>query len=106
MKLYEYEANSIFKKYGIPVVEGYLIKDSSEIRNIDGRIALKSQILAGGRGKAGGIKFADTAEVAKKTAREMLSSNVNGFHVKKIFIQKAVGILDEFYIGITIDRNS
>jgi succinyl-CoA synthetase beta subunit len=106
MKLYEYMAKGIFKKHGIPVPEGYVIESPDEIRPFEGDIVLKSQVLVGGRGKAGGIKFASNMEEAKKLSAELLGMDIKGYKVRKLLIEPKIKILKEYYMSIIVDRSS
>ena len=106
MKLYEYMAKQVFKKHGIPVPDGYVIGKPEEIKDVSGTIVLKSQVLVGGRGKAGGIKFASSVEEARRTASEILGMNLKGYTVRKLLIEPKLEILKEFYISFIVDRSS
>ena len=106
MKLYEYMAKDIFRKHGIPVPEGYVIEKAEEIRPFEGEIVLKSQVLVGGRGKAGGIRFASRVEEAKKVAEQLLGMDIKGYKVRKLLIEPKIEILKEYYMSIIVDRSS
>ncbi|HID47788.1 MAG TPA: succinate--CoA ligase subunit beta, partial [Methanococcaceae archaeon] len=71
MKLHEYEAKEIFKEYGIPVPRGFVT--SGKLEEIEGPVVIKAQVLVGGRGKAGGVLFADTLEEANRKIEELLN---------------------------------
>jgi succinyl-CoA synthetase beta subunit len=104
MKLFEYQAKEVFIKMGIKVPEGIVAKDYSEVVDAADKIGypcvLKSQVLRGGRGKAGLIRFVTTGREAEENARELFKSC---FNVKKILIEKAVNIKSEVYISVTVD---
>ncbi len=108
MRLFEFEAKQLFKKQGIPVTEGTLCETPAEVRNavmnLDGRGMLKAQILSGGRGKAGGIKMAESPEEANDLAEIMFDSEVKGYPVEKILVDPVLNIRREYYLGVTIDR--
>jgi succinyl-CoA synthetase beta subunit len=108
LKLYEYEAKSKLNSYGIPTPHGELATNASEARmvaaNLKPPFAVKAQVLVAGRGKAGGILFADTVEEAGKTAEELFRIRVKGISVKKILVEEKIRIAKEMYFGITIDR--
>lgn len=108
MKLYEYEAKKVFASHGIPIPKGDVASTPVEAEEIAASIgkpvALKVQVLVGGRGKAGGIRFAYSPEEARKIASELLGSVFKGFKVDKILVEEKLSIENEFYIGITIDR--
>jgi len=109
MKIYEYEAKKIFKKEGIPIPEGQVIARSEEafefVKNIDKEVVIKSQVHVGGRGKAGGIKFAKTADEAKEKANKLIGSKLKGELIKKVLIETKQSIKQEFYVGISLDRS-
>ncbi|MBN1310848.1 MAG: ADP-forming succinate--CoA ligase subunit beta [Anaerolineae bacterium] len=108
MKLHEYQSKFRFAEYGIPIPKGQTATTASQAftiaEEIGGPVVVKAQVLAGGRGKAGGVKLAHTPEEAKKHARVILGMDIKGLIVKKILIDPAVEIEAEIYLGITIDR--
>ncbi len=108
MKLYEFEAKNILAKYGILVPQGALITNASRtieaVAKLKPPFAVKSQVLVAGRGKAGGILFADSAEEAEKTAEKLLKAEIKGIPVKKVLIEEKLPITKELYCGVTIDR--
>ncbi|BAW31764.1 MAG TPA: ADP-forming succinate--CoA ligase subunit beta [Methanothermobacter sp.] len=108
MKFYEYNAKEIFKKEGIPTPKGGVARTPDEVEKIAKRlgkpVAIKSQILTGGRGKAGGIKFAENPESAYKISGELLSSPIRGETVEMVLVEEKIPIEREFYIGIIVDR--
>ena len=115
MKIHEYQAKEIFKKFSIPVPEGRLANTVDEVKQAVNELGLpvviKAQIQAGGRGKAGGVRLAKTLEEAENMAQELLNKPLvthqtgpQGKIVRKILIEKASDIKQEFYIGLTIDR--
>jgi succinyl-CoA synthetase beta subunit len=110
MKLYEYSAKQIFKKEGIPIPEGYMVRssrDAGKIAQDMGRaVAIKSQVLVGGRGKAGGIKFADSSQEAKEVANKLLVSEIKGEKVTRLLVEEKADIKKEFYVSVALDRNS
>jgi succinyl-CoA synthetase beta subunit len=110
MRFFEYEAKSVFEKNGIRVPKrGYTTKSaeaSSLAKEIGCPVVLKAQVLAGGRGKAGGIKFAGTPEEAEELAQVMLGTKIHGLDINGVLIEEKLKIEHEFYLGITIDRSS
>ena len=108
MKLYEYEAKSIIATYGVPIPKGELATSeakSSEIATaLRTPVAIKAQVLVAGRGKAGGILFADTPQEAGEVAQKLLGSEIKGLVVEKVLIEKKLPIKRELYFGITVDR--
>jgi len=110
MRLYEYEGKEIFKKCGIAVPQGTLVRAGEEARQaaikIGKEVIIKSQILTGGRGKAGGIKMAKTPEDAEKIAQEMLGMELEGHKVNSLLVEEKLDIANEMYMGITVDDNN
>jgi succinyl-CoA synthetase beta subunit len=110
LKLYEYEAKNILKQYGLPVPRSTLITSTNQAIGAATKLkppfAVKAQVLMAGRGKAGGILFADSAEAAGKTAKKLLKTNVKDTLVKKVLIEEKQSIKKELYCGMTLDRFS
>ncbi len=106
MKLHEYKAKEIFARFGIPVPNGILVKDPSELKEFPFPVVLKSQVLVGGRGKAGGIKFADNLEEAKERINELLGMEIKGLTVKLVLVEEKAEILKELYVGFVVDRQA
>lgn len=106
MKLHEYKAKEIFSKYGIPVPNGILVKDSNELKEFKFPVVLKSQVLVGGRGKAGGIKFADNLDDAREKINELLNMKIKGLPVKLVLVEEKSDIQKEYYVGFVVDRTA
>jgi succinyl-CoA synthetase beta subunit len=108
MKLHEYQSKSIFSKYGIPIPKGRVASSATEARQIaeelGGRVVVKSQVLVGGRGKAGGIRLAKSPKEAEELATQILGMEIKGLPVRKVLIDEAANIEHEIYLGITNDR--
>ncbi|MCD6472102.1 ADP-forming succinate--CoA ligase subunit beta [Candidatus Aerophobetes bacterium] len=108
MKIYEFQAHKIFSKMGIPSPRGEVAKTAEEVKQIAeklGRpVAVKAQVLVGGRGKAGGIKLAPNPEEAYRVAEKILNFKLKGVLVKRVLVQEALSIKKEYYLGVTIDR--
>jgi succinyl-CoA synthetase beta subunit len=110
MKLHEYMAKEIFATYGIPTPKGVVIKSLEDFEfkknDISYPVAIKSQILVGGRGKAGGIKFAETYDEAKSIISELLGSEIKGYKVEQLLIEEKADLTSskELYVGFTINR--
>jgi succinyl-CoA synthetase beta subunit len=108
MKLFEYEAKNILAKYGIPTPQGGLATDVSQAHEIATKIrppfAIKAQVLVAGRGKAGGILFADSVPEVQKAAEKLLSMRIKGIPVRSVWIEEKIQIKKELYFGVTIDR--
>ncbi len=110
MKMYEYQAKEIFREYGIPVPKGRVAESPEEAREISKEIGppvtLKVQVQVGGRGKAGGIKFADTPEEAEEIAKDLLSMEIKGLKVNRVLVEEKIDIDKEYYVGFIIDPAS
>jgi succinyl-CoA synthetase beta subunit len=110
MKLHEYQSKQIFSRYGIPIPKGRVAATASEARHIaeelGGRVVIKSQVLVGGRGKAGGIKVAKNPAEAEQFATQILSMEIKGLPVRKVLVDEAAAIDQEIYLGITNDRSA
>jgi succinyl-CoA synthetase beta subunit len=108
MKLHEYQSKQIFGKYGIPVPKGRVATTATEARQIaeelGGKVVIKSQVLVGGRGKAGGIRLAKTPKEAEEVATQILGMEIKGLPVRKVLVDPAANIEQEIYLGITNDR--
>jgi succinyl-CoA synthetase beta subunit len=108
--LYEYQGKELFRRFGIPVSDGGLATSPGEARTaaeeLGGPVVVKAQVLAGGRGKAGGIKLADDPADAEAKAREILGLDIRGHVVRKLWIEKASDIAREYYLSITFDRGA
>ena len=104
MKLHEYKAKEIFANFGIPVPDGLLVKDPEELKAFDFPVVLKSQVLVGGRGKAGGIKFADDLDEARAAIKELLAMKIKDLPVKMVLVEPKSEIVKELYVGFVVDR--
>jgi succinyl-CoA synthetase beta subunit len=110
MKIHEYQARNLFRKYGIPVPDGVVCQTVEEVKekvpNDDKLRVVKAQVHVGGRGKAGGVKLARTKEEAIEKAGQILGMDIKGLTVEKVLVAEAVDIEKEFYVGLINDRNS
>jgi len=108
MKLHEYQSKQIFAKYGIPIPKGRVAATAAEAGSIaeelGSRVVIKSQVLVGGRGKAGGIRLAKTPHEAEEVATQILRMEIKGLPVRKVLVDEAASIEKEIYLGITNDR--
>jgi succinyl-CoA synthetase beta subunit len=108
MDLYEYQGKQLFARFGIPVSDGRLAASAEEARaaaeELGGHVVVKAQVLTGGRGKAGGIKLADSPEDAAQKAEEILGMDIRGHVVRQVWIEKASEIAKEYYLSVTFDR--
>jgi len=110
VNLHEYQAREILRRYGIPVPPGEVASTPAEARAIaerfGGKVVVKAQVHAGGRGKAGGVKLAKTAAEAETHAKAILGMTIKGLTVQKVLIAPAAEIASESYVGIIVDRAS
>ncbi|MEM0380353.1 MAG: ADP-forming succinate--CoA ligase subunit beta [Desulfurococcaceae archaeon] len=110
MKLYEYEAKNIVKQYGIPIPRGELADNPDKVREIarsfKGSVVIKSQVLVGGRGLAGGIKSADNPDEAYDIAFKLLGSSIRGEVVKQVLVEEKICFEKEYYLSLTVDRSA
>jgi len=108
MRLYEFEGKELFKKFKIPIPESRLVRSADEvvaaIDEIKAPVVLKSQVLTGGRGKAGGIKTAESAEEARTLAEDLFKLTIKGYPVESLLVEPKLDIKNEYYVGVTIDR--
>ena len=121
MKIHEYQGKNILKSYSIPIQDGYILDNTADAQKIIDKVQIefntkavvvKAQIHAGGRGKGGGIKFCTDKDIAINEISKMLGSTItthqtgpSGQKVRKLMITEALDIKNEYYIGLTIDRN-
>ncbi len=110
MKLLEYQGKQLFERVGLPVPPGRLAYTPDEAerstRELGGPVVVKAQVAAGGRGKAGGVKLAQTPEEARRQAEAILGLTIQGEPVRTLLITRAVEIEREYYLGITLDRSA
>lgn len=117
MKIHEYQAKALLADYGVPVPRGKVASTLSETREIarelEGRVVVKAQVHAGGRGKAGGIKVANSPEEVEKQAERMLGKRLvtyqttaEGVLVSKVLVEEALDIERELYLAVVVDGSS
>lgn len=108
MKLFEYEAKNILAKYGIPTPQGGLATNTGEAREVATKLkppfVVKAQVLVAGRGKAGGIVFANSIGEAEKATEKLLNMQIKGIPVESVWVEEKIQIKRELYFGITTDR--
>lgn len=108
MKLHEYQSKNLYAKYNIPIPRGRIASTPGDARQIceelGGTVVIKSQVLVGGRGKAGGIRLVKSPEEAEEAATQIFELQIKGLPVRKVLIDEAISINKEIYIGITNDR--
>jgi succinyl-CoA synthetase beta subunit len=115
MKIHEYQAKAILAKYGVPIPRGRVattVEEAAEIaRELGGRVVVKAQIHAGGRGKGGGVKLAQGAEQARQAASQILGMTLvthqtgpEGKLVRRVLVEETLPIAKELYAGVVLDR--
>lgn len=110
MKLHEYQAKKIFEKYGIAVMPGEVAETPEQAKEIAAKlkmpVVIKAQVLVGGRGKAGGVKLANSVDEAYEKAQAILALTIKGIPVKKVLVTEAVDIGKEYYLSLILDRDT
>ena len=110
MNIHEYQARELLKAAGVPVPDGDVAGTPEEVeqiaRRLGRKVVIKAQVHTGGRGKAGGVKLADTPEEAKAHAARILGMEIKGLTVHKVLVAPAEDIASESYVGIIVDRKS
>jgi succinyl-CoA synthetase beta subunit len=110
MRFFESVAKQIFQKEGIPILEGHVANYPEEAMarssEMNVPVVVKAQVLTGGRGKAGGVKFADNPGEALKVANEILGMEIKGEKVNHLLIEEKAEILNEFFVTVSIDRGA
>jgi succinyl-CoA synthetase beta subunit len=108
VKLHEYQSKQLFAEHGVPIPKGDVATTPQEARRIAEElgcpVVVKSQVLVGGRGKAGGIRLAQSPGDAERAAGEILNLEIKGLPVRKVLLDKAADIQKEIYLGIVVDR--
>ena len=112
MDLYEYQARELFAAHGVPVLAGIVASTPDEafeaaqkLLGENDLLVVKAQVKIGGRGKAGGVKLARTAEEAREKAQEILGMDIKGHTVHKVLIAAGADIAEEYYFSILLDRS-
>ncbi len=115
MKIHEFQAKEILKTYGVPIPRGEVARTPAKAKKIaeklGGKIVIKAQIHAGGRGKGGGVKVVDTPEEAYQAAKKIIKMNLvthqtgpEGRKVKQVLVEEGLEVSKELYLGIVVDR--
>lgn len=108
MDLFEYQARDLFEANGVPVLGGAVATTPDEAKlaaaKFGGKVVVKAQVKIGGRGKAGGVKLADSPEDAFEKAKAILGMDIKGHLVRKVMIAQAAPIESEYYLAILLDR--
>jgi succinyl-CoA synthetase beta subunit len=108
MKLHEYQARDLLARYNIPVTGGGVAATPAEARaiaeQIGGPVVVKAQVFVGGRGKAGGVKLAQTPDEAEQVASQILGMSIKGLVVEKVLVAEAISYQKEIYLSVILDR--
>ena len=108
MDLYEYQARDLFEAHGVPVLAGIVAQTPDEAKaaaeKIGGVTVVKAQVKVGGRGKAGGVKVAKTADEAYEHAKAILGMDIKGHTVHRVMIAQGADIAEEYYFSVLLDR--
>ena len=108
MDLYEYQAKHLFDSHGIPVTPGEVCTTPGAAheaaRKIGAAVVVKAQVKTGGRGKAGGVKFAATPQEAQDRAEDVLGLDISGHVVRRVLVTQATDIAEEYYVSFLLDR--
>ncbi|MCH7588337.1 MAG: ADP-forming succinate--CoA ligase subunit beta [Chloroflexi bacterium] len=110
MKLHEYQSKALFAEHGVPIPRGAVASSASEAivvaQDLGIRVVVKAQVLVGGRGKAGGVRLADTPKEAGELAARILAMKIKNLPVRKVLVDEAVEPITEIYLGVTNDRSA
>ncbi|MGO3327641.1 ADP-forming succinate--CoA ligase subunit beta, partial [Gordonia sp. (in: high G+C Gram-positive bacteria)] len=110
MDLFEYQAKELFAKHGVPTTPGRVTDTAADARAIAEEIGkpvmIKAQVKVGGRGKAGGVKYAATPDDAQTHAENILGLDIKGHVVKRLLVAEASDIAEEYYISFLLDRSN
>lgn len=110
MKIHEYQAKEIFARYSVPVTKETVCFNKEEVIGAAEALGfpavVKAQVLVGGRGKAGGVKLVRSAQEAGEAADKILGMDIKGCTVEKVLVAEGIKFNAEYYVGMTIDRNS
>lgn len=110
MDLYEHQAKELFAEYGVPVPRGAVARTPDEAASlaagIGGRVVIKAQVKAGGRGKAGGVRLAEDAADAREKAGHILGMDIKGHTVHAVLVEPASDIAEEYYFSLLLDRGN
>jgi succinyl-CoA synthetase beta subunit len=106
--LFEYQARDLFEKHGVPVLGGLVAETPAEARaaaeKLGGRVVVKAQVKVGGRGKAGGVKLADSPDDAEAKAGAILGMDIKGHTVHRVMLAQTADIATEYYVSFLLDR--
>jgi len=108
--LYEYQGRDLFARHGLPVLDGGVATSADEAaaiaERLGGRVVVKAQVKVGGRGKAGGVKLADSVDEARARAGDILGMDIKGHTVHQVLVTTTADIVEEYYFSYLLDRAS
>ena len=110
MDLYEYQGKELLRTYDLETLPGVVAGTPEEAgraaETLGGTVAVKAQVLTGGRGKAGGIEVVDSPREAKEAAERILGMDIRGHTVRRVYVEGGAEIDHEFYLSVTVDRTA
>jgi succinyl-CoA synthetase beta subunit len=110
MNLFEHQGRELYERYGIPCAKGYVVESMQDLESKIGQthfpVVVKAQVLVGGRGKAGGVKFADDAAQLREVTKSILGLNIKGHVTKKVMVAQKLDFAKEYYMSFLVDRAS
>ena len=110
MNLFEYQGRELYEKNDIPCAKGFVVESMQELESKIGQasfpVVVKAQVLVGGRGKAGGVKFADNAQQLRDVTKSILGLNIKGHITKKVMVAQKLDFAKEYYLSFLLDRAS
>ena len=110
MKLYEFQGRQVFERFGIPTPSGVVVSSMEELEKVKSQLryplVIKAQVLVGGRGKAGGIQFAESWSEAVAKTRQVLGMDIKGLTVEKVFLVEKLDFAKELYCSVLLDRST
>jgi succinyl-CoA synthetase beta subunit len=110
LDLYEYQGKEVLSSFGIPTLKGRVAETPQEVaraaEEFGGTVAIKAQVLTGGRGKAGGVKVVHDPQEAEKVAGDILGMDIKGHTVRRVLVESGAKIARELYLSITVDRTA
>lgn len=108
MNLYEYQGRELYERFGVPCAKGFVVESMAELDEKAPQaqfpVVVKAQVLVGGRGKAGGVKFADNAQQLREVTQSILGLNIKGHITKKVMVAQKLDFKAEYYASFLVDR--
>jgi succinyl-CoA synthetase beta subunit len=102
----EFQGKELFRAFSIPIPDGYVIRSADEVAEVVRPIVVKAQVFAGGRGRAGGVKFASTTDQARQAADDILGMEISGMGVDQVLLEERLNVDREMYLSISLDRGA